>query len=121
MKGKVLKHIAQGYEDDETIFAYLLDRADIQQYINENSSLVEWIDENKMEITPEKLLDTLLTDDFVSEVVNYINEDDYLFERLSESYSDGVSSTLYRHLQELLNKERIEEYDQELWDTKEQS
>ena len=90
--------------DDEVWVTYVT-----KDDVAEAFSNVEYTDEN------DELIDTnkFVTDDVVKEVINSIDNDDYIWERFNENFNDSCRDVLSR----LIGEVKEAEQDIELWDT----
>ena len=104
MKVKDLLNVLQERNPEEELWATYITKEDIQEAF----SNVEYTDEN------DELIDTdpFVTDDVAQQVFNSIDNDDYLWERFNENFSDICREIIADIFKE---KEEAKE-DSELWE-----
>ena len=104
MKAKQLAEIFSGMNPDDEVWATYITKEDVK----ETFSNVEYTDEN------DNLIDTdpFVSDDVMERVFNSIDNDDYLWERFNENFSD----TCREVLSELIDEKQKAEADKDLWD-----
>jgi Mg/Co/Ni transporter MgtE len=90
--------------DDEVWVTYVT-----KDDIAEAFSQMEYTDENDEVIDTNKFV----TDDVVKEIINSIDNDDYIWERFNENFNDSCRDVLSR----LIGEVKEAESDTELWDT----
>lgn len=97
---------------DEEIWITWIDRDELIDKINDS----DFTDENDNEVLVDR---TIVTNEFAKEVWNSLDNDDYLWERFTESYTDGVVTKMESYIETLKKKEievEVEQIEKELWD-----
>ena len=104
-KAKEIAEIFSRMNPDEEVWVTYVSKDDVAEAF----SNVEYTDEN------DELIDTnkFVTDDVVKEVINSIDNDDYVWERFNENFTDTCRDVLSR----LIGEVKEAESDTELWDT----
>jgi hypothetical protein len=105
MKAKELAERFSAMNPNDEVWISYITKDDIA----ENFSECEFTDEN------DNLIETdqFVTDDVVKEIVNSLDNDDYLWERFNENYTDTCREVLAR----LIDEKKEAEQDTDLWDT----
>ena len=91
---------------DEKVWATWIDRSEIIDKVQEQLDY-QFDDETNVE---EVKAEQIVTEEFIDTVFNSINDDDYLWERFNENFSETISDLVIEKLKEI-------EEDKELWDT----
>jgi hypothetical protein len=97
--------IFSALEPNAEVWVSYITKVDVQEAF----SNAEMTDEN------DNLIETsnLVTNDVVEQITNSLDNDDYLWERFNENFTDTCREVLV----ELLDEKKKAEADSELWDT----
>jgi len=104
MKASKAVEIFSRMNPDDEVWVSYINKVDVQEAF----SNAEMTDENDNLIET----DTLVTNDVVERITNSLDNDDYLWERFNENFTDTCREVLV----ELLDEKKKAEADDELWD-----
>lgn len=111
----LVKDVIKGLKNldpNDEIWITWIDRDELVDKINE----YEYTDENDNYVEVDR---TIVTNDFAKEIWNGLDNDDYLWERFSETYSDHVTEKVESYIESLKKKSvevEVEQLEKELWD-----
>lgn len=101
---KQLVEVFMSMKPESKVWATWIDKEEVIDKVQEQ---LDNLDEGEGEgITAEKIV----TDDFFDSVMDSLNNDDYLWERFGESFTETVYEMAQQAIKEI-------ETDKELWDT----
>jgi hypothetical protein len=104
-KAKDLAERFSSMNPDDEVWVTYINKDDIAEAFSQ----MEYTDENDEVIDTNKFV----TDDVVKEIINSIDNDDYIWERFNENFNDSCRDVLSR----LIGEVKEAESDTELWDT----